>query len=135
MAEQNFAIDLQPLLETQQFLTDDTSITLDNDLLLNLRPFNFEQRNLTLLNEIQESQAIRILESNEEFSDTDKMIELSKHVSKMADRTFDILSKSIVSVTIIPSNTTVTNPEHINDFLHNISKHQADAPRFAVLDV
>ena len=48
----------------------------------------------------------------------------------MADRTFDIVAKSIVSITILKNDQgqseTITNQEHISQFLKSIDNNQAN---------
>jgi hypothetical protein len=125
--ENHYEIDCQAILETQTPIETVNSLDIDGKLLLHVKPYNFHQRNLTLLNEIQETQAIKLLESNEQMDETAKMIELGNLVTKMATRTLEIVAKSITHITIIATGQTVSDPAHINEFVRNISKEQADA--------
>lgn len=123
--ENNFQIDLTAILETQTELDDVEAIDLDGELLVYVRPYNFEQRNLTLLNEIQESQAVSLLNQNPDLDPTERMTELGKHVSKMADRTFDIVAKSITGIKIVKSGQLVQEEQFIKEWLKGISSQQA----------
>jgi len=124
--ENNFQIDLSAILETQQTIDDMEPLDLEGELLVYIRPYNFEQRNLTLLNEIQESQAVSLISQNTNMDNSDKMTELGKHVSKMANRTFDILARSITQITIVKTNQVVKDPTHIQEWLKGISSQQAN---------
>ena len=125
--ENNYQIDLSAIIETQSEMETNNTVELDGQLLVHLRPYNFEQRNLTLLNEVQQAQAIALLESNQDMDETQKLQELGNHVSKMAARTFEIVAKSITHITILATSTVVAEQEHIQEFLSKISKIQADA--------
>lgn len=121
-----YTINISNILETQTFMDDDTSMRFDDSLILKIRPYNFEQRNLQMLNEINEDQAIKLIENKEYAEDNERMIEISRHINKMAERTFDVVAKSISSITILPTNETVTDTGFIAEFLKGISKAQAD---------
>ena len=125
--ENRHQVDLTAILETQQFLDTNHTVDLDSNLLVHIRPYNFEQRNLTLLNEVEHTQTLRLLESREDLDETHKVTELGKHITVMAERTFEIVAKSVTHVTIIKTGTQVTDPDHIKEFVQNLSKAQADA--------
>lgn len=125
--ENHYQVDLSAIIETQSFLDDSYIVELDGELLVYLRPYNFHQRNLTLLNEIQQTQAISLLETNQELDETTKFTELGKCITLMAQRTFEIVAKSITQIKVIKTGIVVTEEEYIQEFLQNISKTQADA--------
>lgn len=125
--ENNYQIDLSAIIETQRYLDESHVVDLNNELLVYVRPYNFQQRNLTLLNEIQQTQAIALLENNQDLDETAKFTELGKLITDMAQRTFNIVAKSITQIKIIKTNVTVTEQEYIQEFLQKISKSQADA--------
>lgn len=125
--ENTYQVDCQAILETQAPLDNSNTLDIDGNLLVHIKPYNFHQRNLTLLNEIQETQAIKLLENNETLEETAKIIEVGNLVTKMATRTFEIVAKSITHITILHTKEVVTNPDHIRSFITNISKQQADA--------
>lgn len=128
-------VDLSHILETQQPMNDDYTINLDGELIVYIRPYNFEQRNLTLLNEIEHTQSVRVLESNDSMDETAKITEIGKLVSTMAQRTFDILAKSITHIKIVHSNMDVTDPMYIQEFVRNLSKPQAEAIMMKIKEV
>jgi len=122
-----YQVDLQQLLDQQTFLEESTTIELNDGLLVELRPFTFEQRHLQILNELERSQALRILESDDSISDNDRLIKISKQVTAMTDRTFALVSKSVVAITIISTQETVTQREYIDEYVQGLTKIQADA--------
>ncbi len=124
--DNNYQVNLSGLLETQELFDQDNHVEFDGTLLIHLRPYNFEQRNLTLLNEITESQAIGQIQNNLNLDDTTKLTSLGKHMTKMAERTFEIVAKSITQITIIKTGVVVEDRAFIEEWLKHIPKSQAD---------
>lgn len=119
--------DLSASLDTQSGMEENSHILdFNSDLKIYLRPYDFEQRNLQLINELDEVKAIKLLTSQTEMSDTDRMALLAQHVSTMADRTFKIVSRSIQSIVILKTGEKVTNDTFIFEFLKGLSKTHAD---------
>jgi hypothetical protein len=125
--ENHYQIDLNAIIETQTFSEANNCVELDDNLRVHLRPYNFNQRNLSLLNEVQESQAVSLIQNDSNLDQTTKFMSLGQHVAKMAERTFDIVAQSITHITILKTGQTVDNQEWIAEFLKNISKSQADS--------
>jgi hypothetical protein len=124
--ENHYNVDLQAILDAQTSISEESEVNLDDELLINLRPYNMEQRNLSMLNEIEQSQAVRIIDSEDTISETEKMTKLGQLITKMAERTFDIAAKSISEVSIVSTGESVVNTETIRLFLKGIQSKQAD---------
>lgn len=125
-SQHSYEVDLNTIIETQNYIQDDASIEIDGKLLIYLRPYNFEQRNLSLLNEIQESQAVSLIQNDTSMDTTTKYTSLGKHVATMAERTYEILAQSITKIIILQTGEQVDNKQFIIEFIKNISKLQAD---------
>ena len=130
-APHTFDIDLSGILDNQTVINeDDTVLQFDDNLVLHLRPYNFEQRNLQMLNEIQESQTLRILNEDTELDEIVKVAKLGQQVDDMSNRTFDVVAKSIASITILKNEQgkqqEVTDQSHISEWLKGISSAQAN---------
>ena len=123
--ENSFELNLQNILDTQSYLDDTNELEFDEQLVIRLRPYNFEQRHLQIINEIQETQTIQQLQSNNS-ADVERVAEVAQLVNKMAKRTFDIVAKSITEIEIKTTGETVTDPQHISEFMQGISKFQSD---------
>ena len=123
--EHTFDVNLSGILETAEKLTELPSIEMDG-LIIHVRPYNFEQRNLQLLNEVDESRSLNILNANTTIDENKKLEELAVHINNMANRTFDIVAKSITSITITKTGESVTDQTYISEFLKGIGKSQAD---------
>lgn len=123
--QHTFDINCSAILETAEKITEAPAIEMDG-LVIHVRPYNFEQRNLQLLNEVDEARSLKIINDNTELDENKKLEELAHHINKMANRTFDIVAKSITSITITKTGETVTDQTHISEFLKGIGKAQAD---------
>jgi len=123
--EHSFNINLSQILDTQSYMDDDTSLNFNDQLILNLRPYNFEQRHLQMLNEIDEAQTLRMLDAKDDLNEADKIAEVAQQVNRMAGRTFDVLAKSVESISIIGGET-VTDTAYIAEFVKGISRDQAE---------
>ena len=132
--EHQFNIDLNAIISMASKIDEIPIINMD-DLIIKIRPYDFEQRNLQILNEIEESKSLKLIDSNEELNDNNKLKELAISINKMANRTFDVVSRSIISITITSTNEVVTDQSHISEFLKGVSKNQADVIIESIKDV
>jgi len=124
--EHNFGIDLSGFIETQSTVEGPTYVEIDGALQVFLRPYNFQQRNLQLLNEVEQARSIKVLEETE-TTDAEKISSVTKQINQMAQRTLDIMSMSITEIKIISSGETVTNPGYIQEFVKGIPTTSANA--------
>lgn len=123
----NFDVNIAHMTETFMDPCADSTVSLDDQLLVQVRPYNFVQRNLQMLNELEESKTIKMVESRMDLDESEKALELGKHVDVMADRTLHLMALSIESVTILSSGTVVTDSKHIEEFVQGITPAQANA--------
>jgi T4 bacteriophage base plate protein len=133
--ENNYNIDLQAILDTQSYFQGDASINFDDALTVNVRPYNFAQRHLQILNQIEENQTLTVINSREDLNDTGKISEVAKEIDTMAQRTFDLVAQSIVNVIILKTGEVVDNPDHIREFLKGITKNRAEAIMYKIRDL
>ena len=123
--ENSFQVNLQHLLDTQTALEDDCTIDLDNELIIKVRPYDFSQRHMQILNEIQQGQTITQLQNSDD-ADLEKVAKIAQVINDMANRTFDIVAKSIESIQIKSTGELVTDQKHLAEFMSGISKTQSD---------
>jgi transposase-like protein len=121
-----FEVNLTHILESAAPITQDATVDFNGELRIYLRPYDFEQRNLQLLNEIEESQTLRLINSDSDMDENAKATRVSLHVDKMADRTFEVVALSIQMIEIVATREQVTNRAYISEFLKGITKAQAD---------
>jgi hypothetical protein len=124
--EHTFDVDLTPILETQSFIEDSAPVDLNGELLVHVRPYNFKQRHMQLMNDLEHNQAVRMLDSRTDISEPDRQTQVAQIIRNITERTFELLAQSVVSVTVVNTQQVVTDPDHICEFVKNISKSQAD---------
>jgi hypothetical protein len=79
-----------------------------------------------LINDFEETKTVRQINNDTDKSEAEQMQALSEHFNKAAQRLFDIVSRSIVKIVIKTTHQTVTDPDHIREFIASINKHQSD---------
>lgn len=124
--DHKFDINLSHILEQQESIVEDPIIDFNGDLKIYLRPYDFEQRNLQMLNELEESQLLRTLNS-QELDEQTRAARMSQHVDNMTTRTFDVVSLSIQMIEISSTREQITDRGFISEFLKGITKPQADS--------
>lgn len=124
--EHTFDVNLTHILETQSLIEEDSQVTLEDQLVVHVRPYNFRQRHMQLMNDLEHNQAVRVLEQNTEMNEEERQHQVGKLIRNITERTFDLLAQSVTSVTIVKTNQTVTDPQHITEFIKSISKAQAE---------
>lgn len=126
--ENNFSVNCQHLLDTMSFVDDDDSkIMFNEDLLVYIKPYNFEMRQIWMQKEINEERTLRAIDaSNSDLDDFDKARILSESIEKISKITFELVSKSIDKIVIIENKTEVTDPTFISEWLTGINSSQAD---------
>jgi hypothetical protein len=125
--ENTYAIHLSHMLETATEVPTDQTVEYEQSLLIHLRPYDFIQRNLTLLNEINYNNAIKMLQNDSDTDDTAKIQSASRTIDQMSRRTFAIVAQSITHITIMSSGEQVTDRQFIEEFLSGITKEQSEA--------
>lgn len=119
------SFNLNGYLDTMTDVPFPKSIDVDNNLVVHVRPFNLEQRNLELLQEFEQNKAIRIINGNDELSETEKFEAFSKHINSAAINQFETIARSILKIVIKESKTEVTDINHIREFIMGITSAQS----------
>ena len=133
--EHAFDVDMSAILQTQENIKEDPVIDFNGELRIYIRPYDFEQRNLQILNEIEEQQTLKLINGNTEIDENAKLSQLSAHIDRMSNRTFDVVSLSIQMIEIVSTRERVTDRAYIGEFLKGISKDQADIIIDAIRDL
>lgn len=131
----SFEVNLTNIVETQQLISEDPVIDFNGELRIYIRPYDFEQRHLQLLNEIEETQTLKLLNEDDSLDENARSERVSRHVDKMAGRTFDVLSLSIQMIEIVATREQVTDRGFIAEFVKGITKTQADTIIAAIRDL
>jgi T4 bacteriophage base plate protein len=126
--ENTYELNCQLLLDNASFVDPaDSILNFDDKLEVHLRPYTFEMRQLFLKREFEEERTLRALdESNKDLDELAKADLLAQSVNRLSSITFTLVSQSIEKIVMLQENITVTELEHINEWLTGISKMQAD---------
>jgi hypothetical protein len=126
--ENTFEMNCQALLDSSTFVDDgDLSLKFNDDLVIHVKPYDFEMRQLFIKREFEEEKTIRAIEAeNKDMDEMDKAAILSESVDRLSQITFQLVSRSIEKIVLIKEGVTVSEPGHISEWLMGISKQQAD---------
>jgi hypothetical protein len=126
--ENSFELQCQGLLDIMTFIDEsDLTIKFDQDLMVYVKPYDFEMRQIFMRREFEEEKLLRQL--NAENSDIDELVKAEKmaeSIERLSKITFSLVSRSIEKIVLMKSQTIVTDRDHINEWLMSISKQQAD---------
>lgn len=127
-AENTFDLNCQMLLDSATPVDpSDAVIQFDDSLVVHVKPYDFEMRQLFIRREFEEEKLLKSLElNNAEMDEIDRAALLGESVDRLSQMTFSLVSRSIERIEIPKESITVTDPEHINEWLMGISKAQAD---------
>jgi DNA-directed RNA polymerase subunit M/transcription elongation factor TFIIS len=125
--ENTYELDCNALLDTIVFVdVNDTFIKFGDNLTVSVRPYNVEMRQMFIKREFEEEKLIRALDLNKEMDELEKARILGESVDRIAQLTFNLVSKSIEKIVIHNQNITVTDPTHIEEWLIGITKAESD---------
>lgn len=126
--ENTFELNCRALLDGMSFIEDDDlRIQFADDLVVHIRPYDFEMRQMFIRREFEEEKALRALEGADTgLDEMQKAALLGESVDRLSRMTFQLVSRSIEKIVILKDNNVVSDPEHINEWLTGISKTQAD---------
>jgi DNA-directed RNA polymerase subunit M/transcription elongation factor TFIIS len=127
--ENNFELNCQYIMDSMTFVEDnDTIVNFNEELVVSVKPYSLEMRQLFLQREFEEQRTLRAIdENNKNIDEFEKARIISDGVGRLSKMTFDLVSRSIVKIILIKEKVEVTDPEHINEWLLGINKNQSDA--------
>jgi hypothetical protein len=126
--ENTYEVNCNGLLATSTIINEnDRKITFNGELEVWVKPYTFEMRQLFIKREFAEEKLLRSIdESNKQIDELEKAKILAESVDRISNITFDLVSKSIEKIVLLQTNETITDKNHINEWLTNISKKEAD---------
>lgn len=126
--ENTFELNCIALLDSATMISeDDLSINFDDKLIVHVKPYDFEMRQIFIKREFEEEKLLRSLDANNsEMDELTKANILGESVDRLSKITFELVSRSIERIEIKDDDTVVTDPAFINEWLVGISKAQAD---------
>lgn len=126
--DNNFEVNCSHLLDTMSYVEDgDCVVRFDDILEIRIRPYTFEMRQIFMQKQFEEERTLRLIdENNKDMDQFAKAGLLAESVEKLSRMTFELVSRSVESVTMLKEDITVTDPSQISEWLVNINKQQAD---------
>lgn len=126
--ENTFDILCQNLLDGSTYIADDDlTINFNNELMVHIRPYDFEMRQLFTKKQFEEERMLRAIDqTNTDMDEISKAEILGQSVDRLSTMTFNLVSRSIEKIVLLKDNVEVTDRNHINEWLIGITKAQAD---------
>ena len=136
--ENNFEVQCNHLLDGMTYVEDsDTIVMIDTDLRLHIRPYDFEMRSILIQKQLEEQRTLNAIERDEQITDDMQRADLlARSIEKLTHLTFRLVANSITAIEMLGiDQITVTDKDHIAEWLTNIPKSTADAVISAVNDL
>jgi hypothetical protein len=132
--ENNFEVNCQHLIDQMSYIEDsDTLVNFDDTLVVSVKPYSFELRQLFLMREMEEQRTLSAIdENNKNMNDIEKAKLLGESVERLSKMTFDLVARSISSISMTKENIEVSDTKHISEWLVSVGKMQAEAVIAAV---
>ena len=128
--ENTFDVQCNHLLDSMTYVDDsDTMIMIGTDLQVHIKPYSFEMRSVLIQKQMEEQRTLSAIEKNENIVDDMQRADLlARSIEKLTHLTFRLVADSIVAIEMIGVDTvTVSDKDHITEWLTNIDKSTADA--------
>ena len=116
--DKTFGVDLRQMLNKLVTVEYENVVTI-NDMQVTIRPLSYREFTDSSLKTFEE-QGIFALVNDETMPDEEKLGKFNQSFKKLTDLTITVLAKSIHSIQI--GDTTVSDREHIDEFIKNTDK-------------
>ena len=121
----HYKIDLEYAINNMTFLEDQYIIYLDNDLSIFVKPYGYAEIMKGLHSEFERSKMIRSIEGTN-MTEEQRLSMFSESIRKMAEITFDLISRSIIKIVNESQKIDVSDRSFILEFLRNSNKKYID---------
>ena len=128
--ENNFEVNCNALLDNMTYVEDsDCIVEIDNQLVIHIKPYDYEMRSLLLQRQFEEQRTLTQIEKETDGLDEFKRAEiLAQSVEKLTRLTFDLVAGTISAIDILGAEETrVSDKKQIAEWLANVPKGTADA--------
>ena len=116
--QKTYALDLRQILDSFLGNTYESKVYLNN-MTVNIRPITYEEFTQTALKTFEEQRIFKVL-NDEKISEVEKITVFQESFKKLTAITIANLERSISSIEL--GDTTVSNPDHIKEFVENSDK-------------
>lgn len=126
--ENIYELNLSNFLDQMTYVDESLiKLTINNELTLHIKPYDFEMRQLFIKKEFEEEKLMRSLDQeNSNIDELAKARILGESIDRLSKITFELVARSIDKVSILKEGIEITDKPHINEWLIKISKEQAD---------
>mgnify|MGYP000580072281 CR=1 FL=1 len=114
----DYAVDLRILLNKLVSVTFDSECTVQG-MKCTVRPLTYQEFTKSSLKTFEEQRIFAVV-NNDEMSEEDKLSKFASSFKKLTELTVDMMAQSVTSITT--DETTVTNADHIKEFVINADK-------------
>jgi hypothetical protein len=128
--ENNFAVQCNHLIDQTTFVEDsDCVVMIGSDMRVHIKPYSYEMRTILIQKQLEEQRTLTAIEQDNQITDDMQRAGiLAQSIEKLTELTFKLVANSIVKVDIIAAESiTVTDQQHITEWLLNTDKVTADA--------
>ncbi len=128
--ENTFEIQCNHLLDSMTYIEDaDTYVDIDSEIRVHIKPYDFIMRSMLIQKQLEERKTLTAIENDPNV--TDELIRaglFAQSLEKMSRLTFRLLADSVTAIEILNGlENTVTNKDHISEWLTNANKAVTDA--------
>lgn len=127
--ENTFDIQCNHLLDNMTYIEEsDTVINVDGDIIVHIKPYDFEMRSLLIQHQLEERKALTIIEQNITDNNLEKADQFARSLEKMSRLSFRLIADSITAIEILGKERQfVDNKDHITEWMTNVNKSTTDA--------
>lgn len=122
-SQNEFGIDLANLIDQSGKWVFNNTLKI-NDLTITFKPLSYKDLNTENLRQFEEAKIMRIV-NDETTTDEQKQDLFNDTFLKLTVHTVDLIAKTIYKITTADG-TEVTNPTHINEFVHGVDRKMFD---------
>jgi hypothetical protein len=117
--EDDFELDLRHVLDRMEF-PDYTEHVETGDLEIMFQPMTYEQQNAINLRQFEQQKIIRMIPGQTNVSDEQKLEQMAEVMRTITRMTMEAMKLTIAAIRTPTA--TVTEPEHIEEFLNNCDR-------------
>lgn len=133
--ENTFELQCTQLLDSMTYVEDsDTIIDVDGEIKVHVKPYDFTMRSLLIQRQLEERQVLQSIQEDNTVENNLVRADLyARSIEKMSRLTFRLVAESVTAVEILgPNGQTVTDKDHIVEWLTNVNKKTTDSIIIAV---
>lgn len=117
--EDTYELDLRTVLDSLEFPNFDESVQ-SGELEIIFQPMTYEQQNQLNLRQYEQQRIIRLIPGQDNVSDEKKLEQMTEVMHQITELTMEAMKLSIAAIKA--GDMVVTEPAHIEEFLHNCDR-------------